>query len=357
MGILKHSLTTVVDVIVLWLLAAIVLECIVISLVPLGAWYGLAIKVIVPVVALYIVYLIKLFRLCPKPHAKQQEKRLTRKQWIIIAIVFMLLVLSSLFLSILDPFDRADRSRPEDAKIALGYFEVHNTSLIVERARLERTLAEFERARRRLLDEWSQPKESSRIPLYLYKNRTNFLAGWGLKEAAGAAACLETGPIIGVPLEQASETGTEQPASNTPLHEMVHAMMCQSLGRSSFYSVPRWFHEGMAELYSEEGIFNLFGRIFNRLMIWHYRQDLMPPDTFCSYEASGSAVEVSRFYATTWEFLRSLDGRYGRHALTRVIDLVASGATFEDSLLNQLGGTCTELYTEWIRAFNGSVVK
>ena len=269
----------------------------------------------------------------------------------------MLFVLLAILVSILDPFDRSDRSRPEDAKIALGYFEVTNASSFMERARLERTLAEFERARRRLLDEWSQPKENSRIPLYLYNNRTEFLAGWGLKEAAGAAACLETGPIIGLPLEQASQTGTEQPASNTPLHEMVHAMMCQSLGKNSFYSVPRWFHEGMAELYSEEGISRWHKRILNRLLIWKYRQDLMPPDTFCNYEAGGSAAEVSRFYATTWEFLRSLDGRYGRHALTRIIDLVASGATFEDSLLKQLGGTCSELYTEWIRAFNGSFAK
>ena len=113
----------------------------------------------------------------------------------------------------------------------------------------------------------------------------------------------------------------------------------------------------MAELYSEEGISRLYKRILNRLMIWNYRQDLMTPDAFCNYEADGSTAEVLLFYHTAWEFLRSLDGRHGRDSLTRIIDSVASGMTFENSLLSQFGGTCNELYTEWIRAFNGSIAK
>ena len=285
---------------------------------------------------------------CPRCRLKRPttHKRMSRKQTLALVGVCIVAIIIALVPTLSERF-----SRDDDAKGAIEHFELAYVGSNVDQARVERTLAEFERAHRRLAKEWLQPAETSLISLYLYRDIKEYRAKVDEIWSGGVTVCLERGASIGVPLENASNVFSEENASNTPLHEIVHAMMCQSLGKSSFYSLPRWFHEGMAELYSEDGIPNLYRRIVNRLMIWRHRQVLMPPDVFCNYDADGTATEISLFYSTTWEFSRALDGLHSRHSLSHIVNLMAYGATFEDSLRDQLGGTCTELYTAWLRSF------
>ena len=79
------------------------------------------------------------------------------------------------------------------------------------------------------------------------------MATSGFEWSGGYTSCQEEGVTVGVPLENASNVLEELPASRTPLHEMVHATWCQSLTRDLFRSIPRWFHEGMAQWYENEG--------------------------------------------------------------------------------------------------------
>ena len=56
---------------------------------------------------------------------------------------------------------------------------------------------------------------------------------------------------------------------------MVHATWCQSLGRSSFESIPRWFHEGMAQWYENQGWRQFPDRAMNRGAVWMDRGNLL----------------------------------------------------------------------------------
>ena len=342
---LKNILQFLWTAIVFWVCCTLFFELIAVSLVPLGPWYSLTIKLIAPLVSVPISFSLAV---CPRCRQKRPttHTRMSRKQvLVLVGACIVVVAIGSL------PTLSERTSRDNDAKRAMEHFELAYVGSNAEKARVERTLAELERARYRIAKEWSQPDETALISLYLYRDIREYRAAADQIWSGGATVCLVRGASIGVPLENASTLFSEDNASNTPLHEIVHVLMCQSLGKRAFYSLPRWFHEGMAELYAGDGLSRISQRPLNRLNVWLQRQQLMHPELFCSYAAEGSPAEISLSYRTAWEFSRSLEGRYGRAALTMVIESVAAGATFEDSLRDQLGGTCTELYTAWLRSF------
>ena len=237
-------------------------------------------------------------------------------------------------------------SRQSDAEAALRSF-VPTYGPGVEQNRLERTLAEFERSRRELSDELSVPERTPPITLWLFNNLDEYRKAGNVSWSGGFAACFEDGVTIGVPLEEASDVFSEDPHSGTPMHEMVHAMVCQGVGHHNFISIQNWFHEGVAKLYENAEISMLHNRILNRVVVWVNRDRLLSPEAFCNYRYDGSGSEVALFYQTSWEFIRSLEAGHGRHTLIAIVDDVAAGSPFEDSLIERLGGTCTALYAEW----------
>ena len=241
------------------------------------------------------------------------------------------------------------RSRSQDAEASLqSFIPIHASD--VDNARLERTLAEFERARRSLVGHWSIPDSSPRISLYLFKDVRHYkayMATMGLDWSGGYAICREDGVTIGVPLEEASNVFEEMPASRTPLHEMVHATWCQKLGQGPYRSIPTWFHEGMAKRYDSASFRQFPDRALNRWMVWLSRGSLMSATEFCGYTSGGSHAEIGLLYGTSWEFIRSLETSYGIQRLNSVIGDVEAGKDFDDSLRDRMGGTCAELYEEW----------
>ena len=321
------------------------LEALVVELIPLGPWFRWMVAVVAPVVAVLAAFW--LMRL--EPRASDLLRRLGRVANAMprpLALVLLFAIMTaSLSPRLVEYFSRAS-----DAEAALQEFYVIY-SPNVEPPRVERTLAEFERARRRLEGQWpTPPKESPTISLRLFRNLREYQAVFGSGTwSVGGMRCEENGAVIGVPLEEASTFLSEEHPSRTPLHEMVHATMCQSLGTQAFYSIPSWFHEGMAQLYEGEGFTQLDERALNRFTVWFKRGDLMTPEEFCRYMPRSSPAGVSLFYATAWEFARSLEARHGRDALNAVVSEVASGRTFEDSLQTHLSGACTSLYGDWSR--------
>ena len=127
-------------------------------------------------------------------------------------------------------------------------------------------------------------------------------------------------------------------------------MMCQSLGEKKFYSIPRWFLEGMAGRYELEGVdpVRFFIRAEKRARLWFNRNNLMAPERFCALRLNAkNESEGHTFYETSREFVNSLESRHGTDALNRVVDDVGAGTTFKDSMKRRLGDTCKEVYTEW----------
>lgn len=258
-------------------------------------------------------------------------------------LVIVLLILAALA----SPQACEHLSRATDAESARQVFELVGISGI-ESDRTEYTLAEFERARRRLEGEWPTPDDSLPISLHFFRDIGEYHSAIGKDWSGGALSCRETRITIFIPLEEVPEIFSEDEESHTPLHEMVHAMICQSIGKRAHRSIPSWFHEGIAVFHEHESS-SRSRRVSNRFNVWFSRQDLMNPDRFCNYIPLDNRAEIALFYATAGEFVRSLATGHGSDALNLVIQGVASGLAFEDSLRSHFGGTCINLYSEWSR--------
>ncbi len=335
-----------------WALVTLFIELAVIDLVSLGPRFALIVAAVVPLIALPITVLIAnilaRFKAEPDELSGEQVKNRHRKATFILLVVLLLILGIGMAPTVID-----HQSRSRDAEAALqSFLPTHAPS--IDAADLERTLAEFERARQELSDQWLIPDSSPLIVLFLFRDEWEYRhytrENWDIEYAGGHAYCLPSGATVGVPLEDASFMYTESPASRTQMHEMVHATWCQKLGQTSFYSIARWFHEGMAERYQNTGWKQYHYRALNRLVVWINRQQLLPGSEFCSFELGNDQDEIALFYGTSYEFIRSLEAKHGLKHLNAIVDDVESGMSFDDSLRKRLGGTCNELYGEWSRS-------
>ena len=186
--------------------------------------------------------------------------------------------------------------------------------------------------------------------LHLFQDIGEYRKSTGSNWSSGFAMCQEDAVIIGVPLEEASNLLNEDPHSGTPMHEMVHGMMRQFLGHTSYTSIPSWFHEGVAQFYGNLEASRIADRVLNRITVWLDRENLLESEVFCEQRVNGPRSKVVIFYRTSWEFVRSLEAEYGRHTINAIIDDVSNGVPFDASLTGRPGRTCTVLYEEWAQS-------
>ncbi len=108
------------------------------------------------------------------------------------------------------------------------------------------------------------------------------------------------------------------------------------LGRDIFYSIPPWFHEGVANYETLKGNQYIPNRSLNRLDLWLMKKELPQAREFISYNPNESDANVGIFYSVSYEVVRFLVKYHGESALTSVIDLMKQGISFEQALLTQL---------------------
>ena len=331
----------------LWGLITIFAELVIVEVVSLGPRFGILTTAVAPLIGLITATSLALAKPCHNSRCDGWTKRHRRKTALIFITVSLLMMGAAISPRIIEY-----SSRGGDAEAALQNFvPIYRAG--VDPAKVKRTLAEFERARIRLAGKWHIPENGSRITLYLFRDIGEYkahMARVGREWSAGFANCLVDGVTIGVPLEDASNVFEESLPSRIPLHEMVHATWCQSLGRSSYRSIPRWFHEGMAQWYANEGWRQIPERAMNRWEVWLRRESLLPATEFCNYKSGGSRSDIGLLYSISWEFIRSLEAEHGIQNLNGVVENVRSGMSFNDSLLDRFGGSCSELYTSWTQS-------
>lgn len=343
-GATLNLLGAVAGLLFWWAATLVVVELFIAETVSLGPWFDTMAGKAAPVIALSIV--ISLKRIGPRVGnwLIELHKRNHRSSILVATAIFLSIVIVSV-----TPVVAERMSRTEDAERALqSFIPVYNSRL--EPEKVLRTLAEFERARRYLAKQWVAPDWSPRIPLHLFPDITyyqDYMATRNLGWAGGHVSCDKNGVTINVPLEHASNVLEEMPASRTPVHEMVHAIWCQSLGHNHFWSIPLWFHEGMAQRYANELREQFTERNLNRWIVWLSRDELMSAGEFCDFSIHANRAPVQLFYRTSWEFIRSLESNHGIESLNEVVWDVGAGISFNDSLRGRFGATCHKLYSDW----------
>ena len=310
------------------------------ELIPLGPGTG-TLVFIVPVMAAVAVALIKIIPALPA-RTRRGERGFIGEIPILLSLLALFIVAAAMII----PTTIGRFSRGEDAAMALRSFKLKYDAGVDLRG-LEQTLAEFERARRSLAEEWTIPPEKPPISLEILQDVQAYRQTRDESWSTGFLRCEEGAVTIVVPVESDHGALREYQHAGTPMHEMVHGAMCRILGQEAYFSVQLWFHEGMAQLYQNKPAGRIFERAANRIEVWWNRDRLPSPERFCDYQLDGSARDVRLFYQTSWEFVRALEDRYGRAVLNAIVTDVAAGATFDQSAERRLGGVCDHLYAEW----------
>ncbi len=265
----------------------------------------------------------------------------------VIAICALLVVIGFLIGT-----DRLERSRiSAAADAALRHFNVTTYGDDLDNSRFDRTLAEFEWARDRLSSEMPAMRFKTPIELHIFETLNDYHVSTGRQLSGGSMVCDPDGAVVFVPLEEAIDPLAENDFTQIPVHEMAHAMLCHTIGRTAFYSVPLWFHEGLAQIYENESHQKRIYRIVNRSIVWRKRHDLMRPEEFCHFRFVGSHSEIRMFYRTSMEFVRYLKRDHGHQRLLALIDDVRQGTAFTESLAVRFGGTCETLYAGWLASW------
>ena len=218
-----------------------------------------------------------------------------------------------------------------------------------EEAQVNQTLSELQDAYEDLIREMPKQIREDPISVHLYRDLWAYQTFTFNPGTVGSVLCRANDNILAIPLEEILPLFSED-ESRTPVHEMVHALMCQALEEEAFHSIPSWFHEGMAQLYEFDGP-NKYSATMNRLTVWLTRNDVMTAQPLCSASAWASQAERALFYRTSMEFVRTLESQHGRDKLIGVIQRIQAGETFEESLHGQLGGACAELYVQWLASW------
>lgn len=349
----KSAIRRVASLATNWLLLsallALVFTLAAIELVTLGALFVDSI-LIACALALLFGALLTLATEYNKAEAttSSKDQRFTRKQ-VVLIIVTVALVWLATITAVAVRHEYEEQTNVRRAEEARSRFLVttHYTEQKVDKEAENQTLRELEDGYQRLKDNWTLPELADKIEVSLFLDLEDYQTKTGRPLAGGHANC-RFGPSIFIPLEEPPRSTNDDELSRTPMHEMVHAMMCMSLGHDAFYSVPRWFHEGMAGRYEMEGLSRIWNRIERRIWLWSKRPILLDTTKFCNtWRTPEDAMERALLYETSREFIYSLEAEHGSDNLHLIIDDVRKRVGFDESMGMRLGGDCSELYSEW----------
>ena len=293
---------------------------------PLGSWF-LPVVVTAGVLSLTVgpaATLLTIQRLSRhRKNETTESSRLTRKQKTICTITLLLLIpciyLSGIGGRELDEWRNSRKAEAAQAHFAVAKFldggpDFHHDAL-------NQTLAELEDGRRKLQGNWVIPADAGPISVNLFRNLNSYHQWLNRTDALGSVHCVAHGPTIAIPLEKAPTASESDYYTRTPAHEVVHAMMCQSLGQEKFREIPRWFHEGVAEHYSAKGVLRIKLRVINRVGVWRARDQLIESTRFCAEDFYPSSTsEMSIFYATAQELVEGLAATHGIQNLHLIVD-------------------------------------
>ena len=357
---IRKHIGTIASAVVSWLFLSAVLALsftiITIEWTPLGPLF---IPRILSAWALASLFGALLTYLTERQMAKRTKpyktRPLTRRQFLMLAILGLLMVSTILGVGTVkrEFEEKRNAVRAEEARDRFALNLYPGPSPEFKPEAVNQTLRELEDSFQRLRGTWVLPETADQIKVWLLRDLQDYQTTTGDPDAGGHASCLsESGPVIVIPLERAPSAVTDDNLSRTPIHEMVHAMMCQSLGEEAFYSMPRWFLEGMAERYAMEGIARIMTRVEQKANLWLKRHRLMSPDRFCANPLRArNGLDRALLYETSREFVKSLEARHGIKALNLVVDDVRAGVTFDEGMEKRLGGSCEDLYMRWKGSF------
>jgi hypothetical protein len=245
-------------------------------------------------------------------------------------------------------FVDSETTKEAEAAEARDAFAVESYTGSEDEGALQQTLAEFERSRAELAELWdATPEEVSRIHIRLYPTHRDFLEATRQPPSTlGITMCSGREATVAMPTTSRLQALITEGGlvSTTPRHELVHAMMCVVLGEDDFNDLPRWYHEGIAQVQQHTGFAGWPNRVMTMTWVSLAPESLPEDEAFCE----GSVRrQVSTFYQASWAFARWLEFEYGEQAVRQLAFESQDRGDFDEAFADLTGSTCTETYAAW----------
>jgi hypothetical protein len=241
-----------------------------------------------------------------------------------------------------------ETAKEADAAAAREAFVVEDYSGPEDDGGFLQTLAELEQSRAELAELWeATPEQVARIHVRLYPSHSDFLRATGQPlTTLGITMCSGREAIIAMPTTSRLQTLVTEGSlvSTTPRHELAHAMMCVVLGERDFNAIPRWYHEGIAQLQQHGGFAGWPRRATSMTLVSLTPESLPEDEEFCGDRVRG---QVSSFYEASWAFARWLEFEYGEAAVRQLAFASQRPDTFDKAFAALTGSTCPETYSAW----------
>ena len=296
-----------------------------------------------------------MYRASNKEQASPNQRTLDRKKlfiWLSVMIPVTSLLAVASPIAVREWEERNNASKADQALEQFDILSNNGGNRGFQPEALHQTVADLESGYQQLKNTWTLPEAPDKIRVELFRNHQEYVAYLGNPYVRGHVQCREHGPIIFIPLEMAPSVMDGDSFSRTPMHEMVHALMCQSLGQERFFRIPRWFHEGVATRYAAEGFSRVGARLTNKLKVWSHRKDPIEARRLCSqWFIPRDADEDLFFYRTSLEFVTYLEFEHGNFTLNELVEDVRKGSEFDRSFQTRLGSSCESLYLGWVQSF------
>ena len=207
------------------------------------------------------------------------------------------------------------------------------------------TIAELERHRRDLEEKWPPAPGASPLRIRVHPSLQAYQDALGSPLYQGRTVCTTQGAEIDVPAAQ--DPGIRRRSTPTLRHEMIHAIMCRSLGYHRQRMIPKWIHEGVASQAEHTGYLGMIQRGIQKMSIAIRPRPALEPRLICAMNPELNDETLAPFYQTSAEFVRALEKRHGRGFIARLIDQTGDGHSFNSRMVHTTGRGCTETYRHW----------
>jgi hypothetical protein len=278
-------------------------------------------------------------------HSWSKRKRIISTSAIIV--IFSLLILIK---PILDNVN--DNKLNEEAK---QQFLPIPLSAISE-AKVDRTLIELERTLVKLRSQYIEKQPNYLIKVYLFSDINELIRKTGMSEwiAGGTLMLPGNPPEIAIPVEKKRSIWDNTLPTSTPSHEATHVVTFEAMQLKDMNLVPRFYLEGMAE-YESLKDFNRFpDRIFDRVRLIFYNNQLTRLDSIPALDIKDKSVsreDVELFYRLSAEFIRYLVNYYGERKLWHVVQNVGQGMNFYEAFRIENGKEYSAAFSKFLEYF------
>jgi len=268
--------------------------------------------------------------------------------WYVFSIIIIILLI--LIKPVLDNVN--DKKVLEEAKqqfLPIPYS-------VISEAKVDRTLVELQKTLVKLRDEYIEKPPDYLIKVHLFSNQNEFIQKTGMFELTAGGTLMLPGrpPEVIIPVEKEKSIWDNTLPTSTPSHEATHVVTFEAMQLKDNNLIPIFYLEGMAE-YESSKDFNRFpDRIFNRIKLILYKNQLTKLETIPTLNIKDKSVNdegILLFYRLSGEFIRYLIHNYGEHKPWYVVQNVGQGMNFYEAFKSEYSKEYFATFSEFLGYF------